>query len=87
MGVRKHDGVEFARLAAKVPILGVSLGSMSLEQSAVEQNAERVGFEQMLTAGDLSRGAEKSQPHRDGGGEGRGMAVELFQKSMPLTLP
>ena len=75
VGVRKHDGVEFARLRAKVPILGVTLGPVPLENTAVQKQSERIGLEQMLTARDFSGGAEKSQPHRAGGGDGSEVTI------------
>ena len=42
--------------AAEVPVLGVGFRAMSLEESAIQQDPQRVGFEQMLAAGDFPRG-------------------------------
>jgi len=39
VSVRKDDGVELARLRAKMPVLGVTLGSVPLEQTAVKKQS------------------------------------------------
>ena len=48
-------------------ILGIDLRTMALEESAIEQNPQGLGLEQMLTARDFAGGTEKCQPHRGGG--------------------
>jgi hypothetical protein len=38
---------------------------MSLKQAAIQQDAQRVGLNQMLAAGDFAGGAKKGEFHAD----------------------
>ncbi len=59
VGVRKHHAVEFLRLTTEAGIFSAGLGPMTLEQAAVEQQAQRVGLDQVLAARDLAGRAVK----------------------------
>ena len=52
--VREDHAVERFWLTAEMRILGVRLGPPTLEQAAIEKDAQAVGLEQMLTSRDLS---------------------------------
>jgi hypothetical protein len=65
VSVRENDTVQLSRLAVKFFVLPVSLGAVSLKEPAVEQQSQGVGLDQMLAAGDLAGGAEKSDLHEN----------------------
>jgi hypothetical protein len=52
--VREDHAVERFWVTAEMRVLGVRLGPPTLEQAAIEKDAEAVGLEQMLTSCDLS---------------------------------
>ena len=61
--VRQNDRVELRRIAAEALVLMPRIDAVSLEQSAVEQNPQVRGFEQMLAAGDLAGGPQEGDFH------------------------
>jgi hypothetical protein len=52
--VREDHAVERFWLTTEMRILGVHLGPPTLEQAAIEKDAQAVGLDQMLTSRDLS---------------------------------
>ncbi len=56
VGMGEDHRVKLRRSAAELPVLGVGFRPMSLEESAIQQDPQRVGFEQMLAAGDFPCG-------------------------------
>ena len=61
--VRQDDRIELARLAAELLILDPRLGPVPLKESAVEKNAEIVGFEEVLAAGEFAGSTEDGDLH------------------------
>jgi hypothetical protein len=63
MGMRENDGIELFRTAAKLFILSPRLSAGALKEPAIQQNSPMLRFEEMLAAGDFSRGAQKRDFH------------------------
>jgi len=63
VGVREDDGVEVAGVAGELFVFLSCFGSVSLKESAVEEEAELSAFDKVLAAGDFLGGPVKGDLH------------------------
>jgi hypothetical protein len=63
VGMRENHPVQFLGAAVELLILGPRLFALPLEQTAVQQEPQIVGLDQVLAAGDFASCSEKCDLH------------------------
>ena len=63
VGMGENDRIEFLGSAVELHVLDPGILAMPLKQPAVEQQPQVVRLDQVLTAGDFTRGSEKGDLH------------------------